>query len=410
MTYTDPLASPPRHDPAPGWGQSLSTGAAGIALLHIEYAHAGIGGWDTVHQWAAAMTRCPVVAHPDACGLFRGAPAVAFVLSAAERPGYATALSNLDSHITRLTRYRLQQAHERIERGQLPTLREYDLINGLTGIGVYLLHQHGKGDLLWDILSYLVRLAEPLTVDDQTLPGWWTGNGPADQPSRDWPGGHANLGLAHGIAGPLALLASAMTFGITVPGHAEAIEGICAWLDQWRCGTRYRPWWPGMISQREWKARTVQQPGPQRPSWCYGTPGLARALQLAALALANTQRLRLAEDALAGCIADDTQLAQLDDASLCHGWAGLVQTTRRVAADAGPGSALATLLPHLYTRWEHDQHRHQLPTSDGMLEGTAGITLTRHTAADALPASRWDVCLLIAPPTCLEKPHPEGTQ
>ncbi|MGH3885760.1 MAG: hypothetical protein ACRDSZ_04180 [Pseudonocardiaceae bacterium] len=86
MTHTDLLPPPPRRDPTPGWGQSLSTGAAGIALLHIEYARAGTGGWDTVHHWAAAMTRDPVIAHPDACGLFRGAPAVAFVLGAAEHP------------------------------------------------------------------------------------------------------------------------------------------------------------------------------------------------------------------------------------------------------------------------------------------------------------------------------------
>ncbi|MGH8895742.1 MAG: lanthionine synthetase LanC family protein [Egibacteraceae bacterium] len=126
----------------------------------------------------------------------------------------------------------------------------------------------------------------------------------------------------------------------------------------WRCGTRSRPWWPGMISPNEWKARTVHQPGPQRPSWCYGTPGLARAQQLAALALGDVRRQRRAEAALAGCIADDTQLSQLGDTSLCHGWAGLVQTTWRAATDAGPDSELAALLPHLHARMEQHLHHH----------------------------------------------------
>lgn len=217
--------SPPPYDPAPRWGDSLYTGAAGIALLHIEHARSGAGGWDIAHQWAAAMTRSPVTAHPDACGLDRGAPAVAFTLHAAGQPGYASALTMLDGHITALTRHRLQQAHQRIEAGQLPALREFDLIRGLTGISVYLLHRHGGGEALCDVLSYLVRLTEPLTADDgEVVPGWWSANAPDGRPSPRWPGGHGNLGLAHGIAGPLALLSTAMRRGITVTGQADAIR------------------------------------------------------------------------------------------------------------------------------------------------------------------------------------------
>lgn len=269
MTHTDPLAPPPEHDPSPGWGQSLSNGAAGIALLHIAHAQAGVGDWGTAHRWATAMTRDPVVADPDACGLFQGAPAVAFVLRVAARPEYTAALGTLDGHITALTRHRLDRAHVRIERGQLPELREFDLINGLTGIGLYLL-QANHIDRLRAVLSYLVRLTvEPVTVDGQELPGWWTNNGPADDPSTAWPGGHSNLGLAHGICGPLTLMSTALRRGITVSAQAEAIDRICAELERWRCGTAGRSWWPGMISPTEWKARTVQQRGPQRPSWCY---------------------------------------------------------------------------------------------------------------------------------------------
>lgn len=212
MTRTEPLLNlPPEQDPFPGWGQSLSAGAAGITLRHVALAQAGVGDWDIAHRWAAAMTRTPVPAHRSA-SLFCGAPAVAFVLRTARRSAYAAALDTLEGHIATITRHRLGQAHERRERGGLPELREFDLINGLTGIGVCLL-QAGNTDLLHDVLSYLTHLAEPVTVDGRKLPGWWTGNGPGDQPSRDWPGGHANLGLAHGITGPLTLMALSMRHG-----------------------------------------------------------------------------------------------------------------------------------------------------------------------------------------------------
>ncbi len=389
------MTQPPPYDPTPGWGESLYTGACGFALLHIEYARTGTGDPDTAHQWAAATTRSPVTAHPDACGLHRGAPAVAFTLHAARQPAYAPALATLDGHITTLTRHRLHRAHQRIEAGQLPALREHDLIRGLTGIGAYLLHRHRGGDLLRDVLTYLVRLTQPLkTGDGRTLPGWWSGNAPHDQPSPQWPGGHGNLGLAHGIAGPLALLSTAMRRGITVTGHADAIGRICAWLEQWRTGTGPQAWWPQTISAPEQHAGTIRQAGPRRPSWCYGTPGLARAQQLAALALADPRRQRRAEQTLAGCVTDDRQLAQLDDSSLCHGWAGLLHTTWRVAGEAGDPKPFA--VPHLLRRMRQHLHRHGPPAHDGLLEGLAGVQLARHTiTAGVPPATGWDACLLL---------------
>jgi hypothetical protein len=389
------LSTPPPHDPTPGWGEALYSGAAGIALAHIEYAHAGVEGWDTAHRWVAAMVRSPVTAHPDACGLHRGAPAVAFTLHAAGRPEYTPTLDILDGHIAALTRHRLQRAHERIDVGQLPALREYDLIRGLTGIGAYLLHRHGGGRLLHDVLSYLARLTEPLKIDDgEMVPGWWTGHAPDDRPSSHWPGGHGNLGLAHGIAGPLALLSLAMRRGITVAGQADAIARICGWLDQWRTGTGTRAWWPETVTASQHRAGMLRQTGPGRPSWCYGTPGLARAQQLAGLALADPRRQRLAEQALAGCLADQRQLAQLGDASLCHGWAGLLQTAWRVAADADDPEPFA--VPRLLQRLEQQVGSDDAPTDGGLLEGVAGARLARHTVAmDVPPASGWDACLLL---------------
>ena len=63
-----------------GWHESLSAGAAGIALAHIEYARSGTGSWRTAQRWATAMVREPITALPEACSMFRGTPAVAFVL------------------------------------------------------------------------------------------------------------------------------------------------------------------------------------------------------------------------------------------------------------------------------------------------------------------------------------------
>lgn len=384
----DHLLHPPAHPPNPAWTESLASGAPGVLLLHVERARAGCGTWDTAHRWAAAATRTPVTTN-HGCGLFRGAPAVAYALAAADHPAYSRAIRTLDQHVLSITRRRLAAAHARIDRGDLPELAEYDLINGLTGLGCYLLHHHRDHPVVRDVLSYLVRLTEPLTLLGHRVPGWWTGNGPSDRPSARFPTGHANLGLAHGIAGPLALLATARRAGIPVDGQPEAIETICGWLDRWRQGQDTRAWWPPWITLDEHR---TGRDGPSRPSWCYGIPGQARALQLAGVATGDPARQRDAERALLGCLTDPRQLAALTDTSLCHGWAGLLHTAWAAAADAQTGELTVQV-----SKLRRNLVGRNRPDQPGLLEGHAGVALTLHTTAtNTPPASRWDAFLLTA--------------
>jgi hypothetical protein len=85
-----------------------------------------------------------------------------------------------------------------------------------------LLHRHGRSDLLMQVLVHLVRLTEPIRHDGDLLPGWWCRTGPRGQTVARWRGGHGNLGLAHAISGPLALLSTALRRGITVPNVRAA--------------------------------------------------------------------------------------------------------------------------------------------------------------------------------------------
>ncbi|GAB3155450.1 lanthionine synthetase C family protein [Micromonospora sonneratiae] len=379
----------------PDWNQCLATGAPGIALLHIHAARAGTGSWSTAQRWAAAMTGHSIDAHADNSSLYLGAPAVAFVLHCAEQPAWAGTLDALDGHIATATQQRLARAHDRIDWQQLPTLGEFDLISGLTGIGAYLLHRR-HDDLLREVLVYLVRLTQPLVVGGGTLPGWWSHHGPADRPSPQWPGGHCNLGMAHGIAGPLSLLSLAMRRGVTVSGQAASIDRICTWLDRWRCGSTPSIWWPEMISRSEWPTHTVRRETPPRPSWCYGTPGLARAQQLAGIALGDTRRQQHAERAFAACLTDPRQVDQLDNPTLCHGWAGLTVTASRIAEDSINDMGLADRVSYLREQTRAYAHHHKA-SGDGLLEGATGVDLALAATAATSPATpQWDTCLLLS--------------
>ncbi|GAA1696418.1 lanthionine synthetase C family protein [Kribbella yunnanensis] len=372
--------------------QSLGRGAAGQALFCIEQARAGEGSWPKAHEHVMRMSAAPISAHATS-GLFQGAPAIAYVLASAEQAAYEPALSTLDSYIDKLTRERVRQGHQRIDSGLPPHLREFDLLSGLTGLGVYQLRRRCGDDVLTEVLHYLVRLCQPLTSDG--LPGWWTANDTADLPSGHWPGGHGNFGVAHGISGPLALMALAARHGIQVAGQLDAIHAICSWLDRWQQGDGEAAWWPGTITTHEFESKRLGHLGPQRPSWCYGTPGIARAQQLAGIALNDTERQHLAESVLHGCITDASQLAQLSDTSLCHGWAGLTQATRRVTADAGPDSPLVSALPELVLRLNELVRADESQGRAELLEGSSGVRLVQVSVASAVE-SVWDACLLLS--------------
>ncbi|BCJ70443.1 lanthionine synthetase C family protein [Polymorphospora rubra] len=372
--------------------QSLSKGAAGVAILHGVRAQTGHSGWEPVHAWLRCATT-DQLSNGTGAGLWFGTPAVTHALTTAAPHARPAALDALDHAVADLVERRLAAADARLAARVRPPLSEFDLVRGLTGLGAHLLRRDPHGYLLRRVLAYLVRLTEPVDADDdagRAAPGWWS----ADLHDRGIPvpGGHANLGMAHGITGPLALLALAMREDVTVPGQAEAIGRICTWLDGWRQESPAGPWWPERITAAELRAGTPAASGPGRPSWCYGTPGVARAQQLAGIALADPGRQHAAEDALTRCVTDPGQLDRIIDPTLCHGWAGLAATVWYAAADAR-----ATSLPAAISRIAGLLIHHAIDTTlapSGLITGPAGVALTLHTLATGTDI-RWTTSLLI---------------
>ncbi|MFF7792922.1 lanthionine synthetase LanC family protein [Streptomyces sp. NPDC007991] len=382
-----------RHtDASPGWGQSLYYGAAGVTLMHANRAYAGAGGGETMRPWATAMLSGPIMA-ADTANLYEGAPAVAYVLAFVDTPAAGARLIELDAHVRRLSAERLRRAHARIDRQEIADKSEFDLINGLTGLGVYHLRCGNWADVR-DILTYLVRLAEPITAGREGLPGWWCASS-VDTRTPPHPEGHSDFGMAHGIAGPLAFLSTAALRGVRVRRQESAIARLCQWLDQWRTGPPENSWWPEWIGRSELRRGRTDRTELARPSWCCGLPGIARAQQLAGLALGDTELQDRAEQALAGCITNERQLALLKDASLCHGWAGLEQTARRAAQDERGGS-LTELLPTVQARLDAYLEHHQMPGNPSLMEGTSGLLLTQLDRNTAMPETSWDLCLLLS--------------
>lgn len=337
---------------APPRAQELSEGDLGTALEYLE-----CGDTCTAATLLARAVAGGVSTGANA-SLFHGAPAVEFVLGRAGRPRPQVYRAVDDVVVARLLAARRRQASAALA---LPA--EWDLIRGLTGLGALLLARPGPAPLLEQVLAHLVCLADPVHTLRGQLPGWWSPRGPHDEKHT---GGHGNNGLAHGIAGPLALLALALRHGRQVPGQQRAIATFAHWLHTH--GHRY---W----TLHEHLAEPAPPPAGGRPSWCYGQPGIARALQLAALVLDDASLRVQAEDTLECTLTDPATLGTITDASLCHGWAGLVVLTRAVAADSPTPHRFTPLLTDLTGRLAATAA--DLP-KPGFLEGCSGARLALH--------------------------------
>ncbi|MBZ6230295.1 lanthionine synthetase LanC family protein [Streptomyces olivaceus] len=346
--------------------QDLSEGFLGMALLDIERRDLS-----TARRHLTRATARGVSTGSNA-SLFHGAPALEFVLARANGAG-----DDVRAAVDRVVDARLAAAHRRQTTGVLPHLAEWDLIRGLTGLAALLLSRHPIAPRLPDVLACLVALADPVCGDGRILPGWWSAAGPD---GKLLAGGHGNNGLAHGIAGPLAVLSLALRAGVSVSGQKDAVATFATWLD--RHGARY---WSTA-------AHLDADPPPEadrgRQSWCYGQPGIARAQQLAALALDEPARRRAAEDTVASVLTDPLHLARITDSTLCHGWAGLLVLTRAIAADSPAPTRFASIVQDLHQRLAADWERLPKP---GFMEGRAGAQLALH----ATDSTGWSRVLLL---------------
>src|SRR4051794_27460360 len=148
----------------------------------------------------------------------------------------------------------------------------FDLIGGLVGLGVYALERlpaPRARQLLEEVIDRLDELAE------RTEAGvaWRTTHFPSPPDAERYPHGRNDLGMAHGAAGVVGLLAAAQKAGIARERTGALLEGAVTWL----LGQRLPP---GQGSLFPYWAAPGEPSRPARTAWCYGDPGIAVALLL----------------------------------------------------------------------------------------------------------------------------------
>ncbi|MGH3625222.1 MAG: lanthionine synthetase C family protein [Sciscionella sp.] len=404
----------------PGWHPlGMDAGDAGMAVVFGALSGSEPdGGWDRVaHEHLTRMVAGLRHGGGPGAGLFAGTAAAAFAVRALAVGGrYDRALATVDELLFRRVGTWLAALPR---EGGLP-VSDYDLISGLTGVGAYLLGAAGPDDegragkLLAAILTRFVSWSE------QPAPGgFWT---PPEQRTESerahapaLAGGYYNLGLAHGVAGPLALLALAAERGHLAPGAHRAAAGIVGLL---LAGTADTPFGPDVGCYLLPDSEPAAE-GLSAAAWCYGNPGVARALQLAGRAFAEPEWERLAWRLVSSVLERPVASWSLSSPILCHGRAGLLYLLHRIhlhrihtdstdgAERAGSTVArcaevIVTLLRELVAEYDecarhgfrNDNPRIGGPDHPGLLQGAAGIGAVL-AAMDSPATPNWERLFLI---------------
>jgi lantibiotic biosynthesis protein len=287
-----------------------------------------------------------------------------------------------------------------------PRLADYDLISGLTGLGVYALARLPEPQALAVLRLVLQRLAARAERSADGL-AWAT----PPELLPDWqrqlcPNGYYNLGLAHGLPGVIALLARACAVTEVKAQAQPLLEDAVRWLVAHLPELEGEPYFPS------WLALEVP-PEPSRLAWCYGDLGGATALLYAARCAKQAEWEEVALRILRNAAQRRGAEAGVKDASLCHGAAGNAHLFNRIYQATGE-----VLFQDAARYWYEQVFAFRQPETglagfpafqrkaDGqlgsevcadLLNGTAGVGLVLLAATQAtLP--NWDECLLIALP------------
>ena len=280
----------------------------------------------------------------------------------------------------------------------------YELINGLAGYGTYLLERLPNPDAA-RLLVRVIDLLEAAAETSETGTTWYS---PPDWfptwQRKQMPEGCHDLGLAHGMAGPIGFLAAARCKEVDDPRIPRLAEGAVRWLLDQKLPQEMDSVFPSMIVPG-------LTPKPSRTAWCYGDLGIAVVLLAAARSFG---RLDWEEEALAlARLVARRSRSEAMDSSLCHGTAGnghlfnrLYQATgdpeMREAALAWyklaldlrrPGEGFAGFLTWAVSRPGSGDWAGR----PGFLIGAAGVGLSLLAAVtDIEPA--WDRVMLISIP------------
>jgi len=344
---------------------SYATGAAGLAIAHANlHAIHPARGHDSKTEELLEHARTLAASTRTMPWLVQGAAGVGWTLDYLTGDAGAL-LAPLEAKLERF-----------VESTNADT--PVEIFHGLAGLLV--LARKRPGDLAKKILERIERSA--VTVADGGGLTWLS----APRPPATPPERFTDLGFAHGVPGALAAIASCTGESFATPTLESVVErGLRSLLDARLPRGSAAAY-----------AAHANRSTPARCAYCYGDPGVAWSLAIVARAIGNDEA-RLASENVArlACTRRDAG-AKVEEATLCHGAAGVGHLFRRLHAHH-PIDALRDAARSAFETALAMPPSHDLPfaveasalapgssTALGILSGISGVALALATATGAI--------------------------
>lgn len=375
------------------WRATLASGAAGQALFYGYLAlHTGEERWADLAVELLDRAAETVASVPMTESLYSGFPGIAWV-----GDHLRGRLFEGDPDENREVDEALLSA---LEHPSWPP--EYDLINGLVGLGIYALEGLPRPTAMTLLERLVARLGE--RASEQPDGAAWFSE-PAVLPEfqrEEFPGGLFNLGASHGAAGAVALLGAASKAGVAAA--RPLLEQVVSWLL-----ARRQPAETGYAFSHFYVPEV--EPRTCRLAWCYGDPGMAATLLVAARGAGEPAWERTAVEVARLAAERPENQARIQDAGLCHGATGLAQIFNRMYQETGD-ERLADAARAWYERTLRDRApglgfggfrawssgltgNPDWRDDPGFLEGAAGVGLALLAAVSPVEPA-WDRILLVS--------------
>jgi lantibiotic modifying enzyme len=380
-------------------GPSLARGQAGLSLLYTWLArtrrapHADVLAWQCLDQAIEAVATQAM--HASLWGGFTGVAWAADLVGRLLDPDAEDRSEAVDDALLRL----LSRAD--------PWSAPNDLVVGLTGLGVYALQRYPR-PLAIECLRRIVERLHGCAQQDEHGIYWWTPPAEIHHESREqYPSGRADLGVAHGVAGVIALLGGLCGAGVEQATARPLLEEAVRWLLAHSMPTEAGPTFP------IWVAPGFQ-PWPARCAWCYGDPGIAAALLMAARGVGDADWEQAAVALACRAAERPTSQTGVVNAGFCHGAAGLAHLYNRMYQATGEPELRRAAVYWLertlgFYRLARDKEGSwvqgsfdpaQKPwtwTGIDVVDGAAGVALVLLAAATSVEPA-WDRMFLVSAP------------
>ncbi|MGZ1529334.1 lanthionine synthetase C family protein [Staphylococcus argenteus] len=332
--------------------------------------------------------------------LFGGLSGIAFSMDIASQNGrnYQKILNNIDDVIVN----EIESDINQILQEPLNPLN-YDSISGLAGIGRYLLNRIDVSDknvkALKSILTYFKNIQYSqnswvVPQESQFL----------ESDKNYFTQGNINLGLAHGVLGPMSLFALCMIKGITIENHQQILKDMYKYImdekfssnDRWL--QRY-----DLISERNHFNYI-------RNGWCYGNTGVMTTLFLIGQALQDDEIIQMSKKVMLQVVNDKEK--NLISPTVCHGLSSqiLMLTNMNLHFELNEFSDyINELINKLMSHYKEDHLVNFIDINEnnegvfksekvGLLEGEIGVYLTLMTLQNTniLNEKNWTNAFLIS--------------